>query len=86
MCLYAARFFLSAGTALHNGDISDVTYIVINNIITNMFYISFSGFLFFIRYIGTIKLKKLSLKERKPFIPSIYMAGVIFFTVIQIKK
>jgi len=84
--LICSSVFLSAGTALHNGEISDVTYIVMDNIITNMFYISFSGFLFFIRYIGTIKLKKLSLKERKPFIPSIYMAGVIFFTVIQIKK
>lgn len=84
--LICSSVFLSAGTALHNEGISDVACIVMDNIITNMFYISFSGFLFFIRYIGTIKLKKLSLKERRPFIPSIYMAGVIFFAVIQIKK
>lgn len=83
--LICSSVFLSAGTALHNGGISDVTYIVVDNIITNMFYISFAGFFFFVRYIGFIKIKKLSLKERKPFIPSIYMAEVIFFAVMQIK-
>lgn len=83
--LICSSIFLSVGTALHDEGVSDVVYIVMDNIIANMFFISFSGFLFFIRYIGIIKLKKLSLKEKKPFIPSIYMAGVIFFIIRQIK-
>ena len=70
---------------MYNEGVLDITYIVMDNVIANMFLISFSGFLFFVRYIGIIKLRKLTLKEKRPFIPSIYMAEIIFFVIRQIK-
>ena len=83
--LICSSVFMSARTALYNEGVLDITYIVMDNVIANMFLISFSGFLFFVRYIGIIKLRKLTLKEKRPFIPSIYMAEIIFFVIRQIK-
>lgn len=70
--------FLSSKVALYNSN-ADTVHIIMDSIVVNMLYISVSGLLFIIRYIGCIKPGSLSLRMRKPFVPSIYMVGILFF-------
>ncbi len=52
-------------------------YAVMECIIGNMAFMMLALFLFTIKNIKYLKLKNLSLKERRPFLPSIYMAAVL---------
>mgnify|MGYP006920895741 CR=1 FL=1 len=76
--LICSSVFLSTGTALYSEGAAEAVHIIMDSMVVNMLYISISGFLFLLRYIKSVKLKTFSLKARKPFIPSIYMTGVVF--------
>lgn len=52
--------------------------LIMECIVGNMTFAMLASVLFIIRNIKYIKVKNLSLKERKPFLPSIYMASVFF--------
>ncbi len=63
-------------------DMSMVIHIVYECLLTNTVLFSVAGFLFAIRYILLINFRKMTLKNSKPFVPSIYMASVLYYILL----
>jgi len=60
-------------------DVNNIIHIVYGCLITNFAIFSVAGLLFAVRYIFSVDLKKFILKDNKPFVPSIYMASVLYY-------
>lgn len=59
-----------------------IVHNVFECLITNMALFSLAGFLFAARYILSVNFKKMTLKADKPFVPSIYMAAVLYYILL----
>lgn len=78
--LFINSIFLSCITVIgNNNEIKGAAGYIIEMFITNMMFMSVASFLFAVRNIKKISIKKMSLKTERPFVPSIYMTAVLFF-------
>lgn len=72
---------ITVGVIKESCNINSAAYLITEGLFANMMFTTAASVMFIIRNIRYIRLKKLALRERRPFLPSIYMAAVLFFLI-----